>query len=73
MNNLKTKKYKINGMHCVSCAMLIEGELEDSKVVDEACCNYATAELVVKSQKEVNEEKITDILSKLGYRIDAID
>ena len=56
-------------MHCVSCAMLIEGELGDSKLVDEATCNYATSELTVKSQKEINDSEINMVIEKLGYKV----
>lgn len=72
MTDLITKKYvnkfKVGGMHCVSCAMLIEGELEDSKIVDEAACKYATSELTVKSQKEIDDTKIIQAVEKLGYK-----
>jgi Cd2+/Zn2+-exporting ATPase len=68
MTNPTVRKYKIDGMHCVSCAMLIEGELEDAKVGDEAICKYATSELTVKSQNEISDTKIIETIDKLGYK-----
>jgi len=69
MTDLITKKYKVDGMHCVSCSMLIEGELEDSRIVEEAVCKYATSELIVKSQKEIDDQKINAAVEKLGYKV----
>ncbi len=33
--------FKIQGMHCTSCAMNIDGELEDTEGIKEAKTNYA--------------------------------
>ncbi|MBP7832423.1 MAG: heavy-metal-associated domain-containing protein [Candidatus Levybacteria bacterium] len=38
---MKKVKLKIDGMHCTSCAMNIDGELEDTKGVLEAETSYA--------------------------------
>ena len=38
---------KIDGMHCTSCSMNIDGELEDLEGVEESSTNYA------KSKSEV--------------------
>lgn len=60
------KKYKIIGMHCTSCAMLIEGELEDIGVVARA--SYAKQELEVEyDEKKVKEEQIIKAVKKVGY------
>jgi copper chaperone CopZ len=62
------KKYKIVGMHCTSCAMLIEGELEDIGVV--AKVNYAKQELEVEfDEKKIEEERIKKAVKKAGYEI----
>ncbi len=58
------KKYKLTGMHCPSCAMNIEGELEDGGI--NARVNFAKSELTVDSG-ENNEKKLTEIVKKLGY------
>lgn len=53
---LKKVILKIEGMHCSSCAMNIDGELEETEGVKSAKTNYA------KSQTEVtfDEEKVTE-------------
>ena len=62
------KKYKVEGMHCTSCAMMIEGELEDIGLV--ASCNYATASLEVEIEStQVDEEAIRKAVLKAGYKL----
>jgi copper chaperone CopZ len=72
MTSPLTKKYKVEGMHCVSCAMLIESELEDANLVDEATCVYATSELSVKAHKAIDDTQISAVVEKLGYKATAI-
>ena len=40
-SHLPQLNLSIEGMHCTSCAMNIDGELEDLKGVEEASTNYA--------------------------------
>ncbi len=62
------KVYKVSGMHCSSCAMTIEWDLEDAGV--KAKCNYAKATLEVEFEPEkVPEEKIKQAVEKAGYKI----
>ena len=66
----ETKIFKISGMHCVACAMNIDGELEDSKGIEEATTNYAKQETQVKfNSNEINTEKIISIIEKVGYKV----
>ncbi len=68
----KTIKLKIEGMHCTSCAMNIDGELEDLGV-KEAKTNYAKSETEVTfDESKVSEENILISIEKLGYRADYI-
>ncbi len=55
MNTIK-KKFKIEGMHCSSCALTIDMDLEDLDGVEKARTSYAKAELEV----EFNPQKLTD-------------
>ena len=66
---MKTKKvYVINGMHCTSCSMLIEGELEDIGVTARA--SYAKGLVEVEFDEGVtNNEDITKAVSRAGYSI----
>lgn len=59
---------KINGMHCTSCSMNIDGELEDTEGVKEASTNYASQKTEVTFDEEkVAEEKIISVIEGLGY------
>jgi len=65
---IKTLKLKISGMHCTSCAMDIDGTLEDTDGVVEANTNYAKQEMEVKfDEGKVSKEKIDSVISSLGY------
>lgn len=62
------KTYKIDGMHCTSCALMIESDLEDAGV--KATCHYAKQTLEVEfDEKKIGEKKITDLVLRAGYRI----
>lgn len=61
--------FKIKGMHCTSCAMNIDGELEDLEGVKEATTNYAKQVSVVTFEPEkVTQEQIIAVITKLGYQ-----
>ncbi len=65
---IETKTFKISGMHCTSCAMNIDGELEDTEGVVEANTNYAKQETAVKFDSDkVNNQKVVEIIKKVGY------
>ena len=60
------KTYKLSGLHCTSCAMVIEGELEDNLGVRVAC-NWAKQ--VVEIEGESDHEAIVRIIEGQGYRV----
>lgn len=63
------KSYKVQGMHCTSCAMLIESDLEDVGI--KACCSYAKQTLDIEfNENEANEEKVKTIVKTLGYELE---
>jgi copper chaperone CopZ len=66
---MKTKKiYKIDGMHCPSCAMLIEGELEDRGVAGQ--CSYAKQIVEVEQDTEKNLDTVVEEAVKAaGYSL----
>lgn len=70
----KKIKLKITGMHCTSCAMNIDGELEDTEGVKEASTNYAKAltEVTFDTDKLTYEE-VVSIVKKVGYEAQALD
>ncbi len=62
------KTYKITGMHCTSCAMMIESDLEDAGV--KAACSYAKETLTVEFDPgKISEKKITEIVAQSGYTL----
>jgi len=65
---MKKKTYNIEGMHCTSCAMVIESDLEDIGV--KATCSYAKQVLDVEfDETKVSESLIHDVVKKSGYTV----
>lgn len=61
-------KLKIDGMHCTSCAMNIDGELEDTDGVKSSNTNYAKQNTEVEfDESKINLQKIVSIIKSVGY------
>ena len=61
-------KFKIVGMHCASCAMNIDGELEDTEGVKQSNTNYAKQVTEVEyDEKKIDEKKVIEIIKSVGY------
>ena len=59
---------KISGMHCTSCALDIDGMLEDTNGILSSNTNYAKSQTEVEFDKDkVSESKIAEIIKKVGY------
>ncbi len=64
----KTITLSITGMHCVSCAMNIDGELEDTGAVESASTNYAKSEATITYDPvHISSEEIVAKIATLGY------
>lgn len=62
------KTYKIEGMHCASCAKLIEMELKDK--VKNISVNYKTGTAIIEfDNNKISENEIKSIIIKAGYKI----
>ncbi len=62
--------FKISGMHCSSCAINIDGALEDTDGVVEAKTSYAKGQVEVRFDgKKLTLEKIKEIISGTGYEV----
>jgi copper chaperone CopZ len=62
------KTLRIGNMHCASCAMLIEGELEDRGV--RARCSYARGTVDVEYDPlRVSNEEINNAIGRAGYTV----
>ena len=65
----KKIKLKIIGMHCASCCLNIDGDLEDYvKGVKSAKTNYAREECEVEFEEDVKVEQIITQIKKTGYQ-----
>jgi P-type Cu+ transporter len=64
-----TKKiFKISGMHCSSCAMNIDGELEDTSGIKQSNTNFAKAVTEVEfEENKISDKEIIKIIKKVGY------
>lgn len=62
------KKFKITGMHCSSCALTIDMDLEDLPGVKSASTSYAKAETEVEFDSgKVSDALILETIKKSGY------
>jgi len=69
---MKKLTLKINGMHCTSCAMSIDGELEDTDGIKQSNTNYAKQKTEVTFDPEkITVDQIISIIKKLNDRYNA--
>lgn len=70
MNKTISKKFKINGMHCSSCAMNIDFDLEDLDGVKSVKTSYAKQECEIEFDEEkINDQIIIQTIKKTGYTV----
>ena len=70
---MKKVVFKIIDMHCISCSLSIDGDLEDTKGVKKAQTSYAKAQTEVEFDPElISEKKIREIIKKTGYTVEAL-
>jgi copper chaperone CopZ len=71
---VRTQTFKITKMHCTSCAITIDGELEDMDGVVEAKTSYAKQKTdVIFDADKITDTMITDIIKKIGYTAEAVE
>ncbi len=64
------KRFQIQGMHCVGCAMTIDGALEDLPGVRSANTNYARQLLDIEyDERQVNDAEIVSAIHAAGYSV----
>ena len=62
--------FKIEGMRCNSCSLLIEGNLEDLEGVVNVKANYARGECLVEfDDNELDTEVIIKTVALTGYNL----
>jgi len=70
MSTIVKRKFKIDGMHCSSCAMNIDFDLEDLRGVTSVKTSYAKQESEIEFDEEaVKPEEIITYIEKIGYRV----
>ena len=64
------KKFKIIDMHCSSCALTIDMDLEDLDGVNKAQTSYARQECEVEfNPDKVDDKKLIQTINKTGYTV----
>lgn len=62
------KTLKLDGLHCSSCAMLIEGELED--IGAKATCSWAKQVVDVEyDESSLKDRDIKEAIDRAGYSV----
>lgn len=70
--NIKSIILKISGMHCTSCSLNIDGELEDLDGVVSASTSYAkSATKIEYNPEKISEAQLKKTIEKLGYSVTA--
>lgn len=68
------KKFKICDMHCTSCAMNIDFDLEDLEGVKRAQTSYAKSESIIEYDEEkIDHKKIISIIKRTGYAAELLE
>jgi len=66
----KTITLKLSGLHCSSCSMNIDGELEEMKGVISSNTSYAKQESVITFDPAVvNSTVFRSVIENLGYKV----
>jgi Cu+-exporting ATPase len=61
---------QIDGMHCTSCSLNIDGSLEDLDGVIEAKTSYAKSQTTIEyDPQKINQEQIEKNIQETGYTI----
>jgi copper chaperone CopZ len=60
--------FQIQGMHCVGCAMIIDGALEDLPGVKSANTNFARQTVDIEyDEGQVSDDEIVSAIHAAGY------
>lgn len=63
----------VNGMHCASCAKIIENELSKDSNITGVNINPVTEQAEISSNSNIDQKKINKSLLKLGYSLNFPD
>lgn len=65
-NSLPKTTFSVVGMHCASCAAMIESELEDAGY--KTTCSYAKQTLEIEGN-DIDKKAVKTAVKKAGYDI----
>lgn len=66
----QTVTFAIQGLHCTSCSLNIDGALEETKGVVSAATSYRTSETtIVFDPNFVSEGELSLVITGLGYTV----
>lgn len=69
MNSMTTKKsFPIVGMHCASCAKLIERKLSKIPGVLSCAVNYGSEQATIEADEKVKDGDLTKAVADIGYK-----
>lgn len=72
--NGQSIQLKITGMHCTSCSINIDGELEDTEGVISASTSYAKSlTTVVYESEKISKDTLIKIIERLEYTAEELD
>lgn len=73
MSKLIKKRFKIKNMHCSSCALSIDFDLEDTLGIRSSKTSYVKSESEVEFDADlINEQRIIELIKKTGYSAEVI-
>jgi copper chaperone len=65
------KTFKVNGMHCKSCDMLVEDGLMDVAGITSVESNHKTGKVIVGfDESEATDEQIIAAIEAEGYEVE---
>lgn len=68
------KKFKITDMHCNSCALNIDWDLEDIDGIKSSKTSYAKGETEVEfDENKIKDTLIVEVVKKSGYTANPAD
>lgn len=71
---MTTKTLKVTGMHCASCASVIEKKISAIPHIHSVSVNYGTEKAKVDFDNNVvSVEKMNDEINKLGYSLSSVE
>lgn len=65
---MKKITLNIEGMHCMSCCQLIQGELEDNGVLSNVDLKSKKA-MIEFDPKNISEDKIKSLIINLNFKV----